>query len=251
VALIFDLHFNAYFATAAGSSRTTSIALHSKPPGRLLELPVFLPDADDGSVYLYGDMTAQRQRPGGYALGPTETDTVARLLRPLNCGDWSDGSLLSRLGVGYIAVHGGLFEFAHSRAEWFAWRALERHGYGPIAQAGRVTMFARHGTATVGAPPEPARGQIVLCDGWRAVGSALVVPPGELWASGPGRFSLRLEATATAIVSADGQRLATVKGTRSVSIRLRGRRWHLVRVDSVGHGQIRLVSARLATPPRR
>jgi len=123
VALAADLHFGAYVATAAGPGQSAYAALASQPHGRLLELPVFLPDNNFGSAYLYYDMAAQRERPEGYALGPNETDALARRLRPLNCGDWTEGDLLFHDGVHFVAVHDGLYAIG-SRGEWFAWRAL-------------------------------------------------------------------------------------------------------------------------------
>src|SRR5581483_6876984 len=70
VALAADLRFDAYASTAAGPGRAAMVGA----PGRILELPLYLPDSNLGSVYLFYDMTAQRERPFGYALGPDDTD---------------------------------------------------------------------------------------------------------------------------------------------------------------------------------
>jgi hypothetical protein len=51
------------------------------PPGRLLEVPVLLPDEYAGSVYLYYAMQAPRERPLGYSTSaPPEVFRAARQL---------------------------------------------------------------------------------------------------------------------------------------------------------------------------
>ena len=72
---------------------------------------MFLPGRSEGSVYVYYDMQASRERPGGYStVAPKSADDTARRLRPLNCGDWSaHPKELDALGVRYVAVHTGLF----------------------------------------------------------------------------------------------------------------------------------------------
>src|SRR4029450_10068863 len=65
-------------------------ALRDARPGRLLELPVFLPDVQLNSTYIYYDMAAQRERPAGYSTTvPRPAFRTARRLRPLTCGTWS------------------------------------------------------------------------------------------------------------------------------------------------------------------
>jgi hypothetical protein len=245
-ALFFDLHFGAYAATAAGPGQTAYAALRPAPPGRLLELPVFLPDDNKGSVYEYYDMAGQRQRPTGYALGPAPTDGLARKLKPLGCGDWSgQEARLRDLGVRYLAFHEALYP-APPNGAWFAWRALLAHGYRPFAHAGRVTTFARAlGAADVAAPPEPPRAAIVRCGGWTRRG-AIGYPPGELWAYGGATLVLRLEARAPAALSLDGRPLRVVHGRATVRIPLRAGSWHLLRIEQRGHGLIRVTSARRA-----
>jgi hypothetical protein len=238
VLLAADLHFDAYASTAAGPGRAVLVGA----PGRLLELPVFLPDDNRGSVYLYGDMTAQRERPLGYALGPATTDRLARDLRPLTCGDWSgQAPRLERLGIRSIVVHGGLYA-AGTRGIWFAWRGLQANGWGPVVQDGRVTRFARGGSARVAPPPQPARSEVVRCGGWHK--ALLAVPPGELWVWGGSTLELRLAATATAVVSLDGAVRASAKGLLFLRLPLAPGRWHLVRIERRGHGDVRLVDAR-------
>src|SRR5207248_4636290 len=100
VLLFADLRVDLFRATAAGPG---GFAGKDLPAGRLLELPVFLPGIHYGSVYLYEDMRARRERPEGYSTtAPKAAELVALRLQPLNCGDWTQGraALLRRLGVG-------------------------------------------------------------------------------------------------------------------------------------------------------
>jgi hypothetical protein len=238
VALAVDLRFSAYEATAAGPGR----AAVRGAPGRLLQLPVYLPDDNHGSVYLFDAMAAQREQPLGYALGPDRTDRLARQLRPLGCGDWNgQAARLDRLGIASIVVHGGLYA-GGTRGIWFAWRGLEAHGWGPVVQDGRVTRFERGGSARVTAPPAPGRSEIVRCGGWRE--AVVAVPPGLLWVWGGATLELRLAATATAVVSLDGNERARAEGLLSLRLPLAPGRWHLVRIERRGHGEVRLVDAR-------
>ena len=104
-----DLHVRLYHAAAADEGNAAYAAIRSRRPGRLLELPVFLPDDQRGSAYLYYDMAARRQRPGGYSTPvPRTADTTARRLRELNCGGWSPD--VERLGIRVITQHGGYYE---------------------------------------------------------------------------------------------------------------------------------------------
>jgi hypothetical protein len=236
VALGADLRFTAYNSTAAGPGRAALAAA----PGRILELPVYLPDDNLGSVYFLDTMRAQRERPLGYALGPDETDRLARSLKPLSCGDWSgQEERLRRLGIGSIVVHGGLYAQG-TRGIWFAWQALLDHGWGPVAQDGRVTRFGRGGSAQVAPPPQPSRDEIVRCGGWH--GDVVAVPPGLLWAYGGRTLRLRLDSTARAVVSLDGRVRAASTGELDLRLPLAAGRWHLVRIDRRGHGAIRLLS---------
>jgi hypothetical protein len=237
VVLAVDLRFTAYEATASGPGRAAVVGA----PGRVLELPVYLPDDNRGSVYLFDAMAAQRERPLGYALGPDRTDRLARELRPLTCGDWNgQEERLDRLGVSSVVVHGGLYA-AGTRGIWFAWRALGAHGWGPVAQDGRVTRFERDGSAEVTPPPAPARSEVVRCSGWR--NGLLAVPPGDLWAFGGATLELSLRSTATAVVLVDGNERASAKGRLSLRIPLAPGRWHLVRVERHGRGDVRLLAA--------
>jgi hypothetical protein len=236
VLLAADLHFTAYRASAASPGRAAVVGA----PGRMIELPVYLPDNDLGSVYLYYDMAAQVERPFGYALGPNVTDRYARESRSLTCGDWrGQEDRLRGLGVNTIVVHGGLYALG-SRGIWFAWRALLDHGWGPVAQDGRVTRFARGGSASVVEPQPPSKDEVVRCTGWRD--DVLAVPPGILWAYGGATVALHLRSTATAVVSVDGVERASSTGELRLRIPLAPGRWHELRIDRRGHGDVRLLS---------
>src|SRR5436309_10989173 len=107
VALDLRLGVSSYRSVAADAHNTAYAALRSQPPGRLLELPVLHPSVGHGSVYLYYDMQARRERPGGYStVAPKAAATLALRLEPLSCGDWRPGTerVLRHLGVRYLAV---------------------------------------------------------------------------------------------------------------------------------------------------
>ncbi|MEP6909554.1 MAG: hypothetical protein ABI896_03880 [Actinomycetota bacterium] len=102
VLLLVDLHFGLFHATAADEHNRAYAALRSQPSGRLLELPVFLPDDQDGSVYLYYLMQAPQQRPGGYSTtAPLRADAALRELQRKPCRS------LVLLDVRYLATHFG------------------------------------------------------------------------------------------------------------------------------------------------
>jgi hypothetical protein len=101
VLLLLDLHLGLFHATAADEHNRAYAALRSEPPGRLLELPVHLPDDQSASVYLYYLMQAPREHPSGYSTtAPLETDRQLRELSRAPC------RYLEPLGVHYIATHG-------------------------------------------------------------------------------------------------------------------------------------------------
>jgi hypothetical protein len=137
-----DLHVRIYHAAAADEGNAAYAALRGAPAGRLLELPVFLPDDQRGSAYLYYDMTAHRQRPGGYSTTvPRIADTTARRLRKLNCGGWSPD--VERLGIRAITQHGGYYETSGCRRR--AAEALRRHGFRRLASDGEIVAWTRAG----------------------------------------------------------------------------------------------------------
>jgi hypothetical protein len=100
--LLVDLHVNVFEPTAADEDNRAYAALRSSPPGRLLELPVFLPDRQEASVYLYYLMQARREHPSGYSTtAPREADRELRRLRRAPCRN------LGALGVRYLLAHRG------------------------------------------------------------------------------------------------------------------------------------------------
>ncbi len=141
-----DMHVRIYGASAADEHNSAYAALLGRPPGRLLELPVFLPDIHYGSLYQYYDMQVLRERPLGYStLAPVAADTVARRLRALNCGRARDVALLRGLGVRYVAVHKPLFArtalippTCRARAE----RGLRRLGLRRLVAGGPIEIWA-------------------------------------------------------------------------------------------------------------
>jgi len=231
VALFVDLRagVSAYRAARADADNAAYAAING--PGRLLELPVLHPSVNHGSAYLYYDMQAQRQRPGGYStLAPKRAATLALQLEPLNCGEWRPGSseLLRRLGVRYLAFHAGLFSPGQG---WFAWRELAAQGWGEVARDGGITTFARGRPSTPPAVPEPSS-QVVFCPEWN--GRSPRYRHGAFWIRGAGRLSVRLASDApdrTTIRVDDATKSVRVVRPVEVSLPLRRAGWHLVRVD--------------------
>jgi 6-pyruvoyl-tetrahydropterin synthase-like protein len=134
-----------YRPAAADDDNHAYAALGEQGPGRLLELPVFIPERQYGSVYLYYAMQAPRERPGGYStVAPGAADRVARELVSLNCGAWSARleRRLGALGVRYISLHRGLYaDPAVPDCAARAARALRRHGFQRLASDGPVTLY--------------------------------------------------------------------------------------------------------------
>jgi hypothetical protein len=231
-ALVFDLRVWVYDAAAAEPGKGAYAALREAAPGRLLEVPVLHPSVQLGSVYLWYDQEARRERPGGYStIAPDDAARLALRLQELNCGDWRPGTdaLLRELGVRYVAFHRGLA----GETGWFAWRELRRLGFGALERDGAVTMLARGRAAGESPVPEPSR-RVVFCEGWRN-GSPLF-RHGALWARGA-----RLQLVVTtrdpvrATFSVDGRRvrsLRVVVGNR-IGLHLGGERWHRIGVDLV------------------
>jgi hypothetical protein len=146
IALLFvDLHVHVYRASAADERNGAYAALRAAPPGRVLELPVFMPDLHYGGVYQYYDMQALRERPGGYStVAPRAAYDLMRTLLPLNCGrlDGAQLEILRRLGVRYVAVHRALFRYR--RVEGAACTppsARRLRSFPRLARDGGVTIF--------------------------------------------------------------------------------------------------------------
>jgi hypothetical protein len=146
--LFLDLRVDVFRPTAADPGNAAYAALSREPPGRLLELPVILPQRHFGSTYLYYLMQAPRERPGGYStVAPRDAERLARRLARLNCGNWDRGGekLLNDLGIRYVTVHDGLYEKSPVVPDCrrTARRGLRDHGFRQLAQDGRVTLFGR------------------------------------------------------------------------------------------------------------
>jgi hypothetical protein len=144
-----DLRTDLFRGVEADEGNGAYAALAVAPPGRLLELPVFRPDEHFGSAYHYYALQAPRERPAGYSTtAPRAADRVARTLRPLGCGSWTPErtSLLSRLGVRYVALHRQLYAASAYVGRVCAPRAgqaLVAHGFRLVARGGPVTLYAR------------------------------------------------------------------------------------------------------------
>lgn len=224
--LLVDLHAHVYGKSAPGdpSGAVPSAA------GRLLELPVFDPGVHYGSVYLWYDTVALRQRPGGYSTtAPKQAKTVADRLERLNCGDWSGDMAgeLNRLGVGAIALHRGLYvrNPAVPSTGWFASQGLLAHGWEVQRTAGPVWLFERGGIGIAPKRFEPARSRPIFCQGWFAdteSGRFMSETHAPFWVYGSG--ALQLEFAPSPLTPR-----VTVDGRTGLELRAKG--WHLVAVD--------------------
>ncbi|MBA2359783.1 MAG: hypothetical protein H0V79_02405 [Actinobacteria bacterium] len=104
LAVAVDLRYDvsAFRPTAADEGNRAYGALRDAPLGRTLELPVYAPDRQEASVYLYYAMQAPRDRPSGYStVAPKETSRILRRLQ--SC---PDARSLVELGVRFVVVHG-------------------------------------------------------------------------------------------------------------------------------------------------
>ncbi len=246
--LFVDLHVHVYGASAADRSNAAYTALRSEPPGRLLELPFFLPDLHYGSVYLYYDEIARRERPAGYSTtAPIAADALARRLQRLNCGDWTGGmkETLEQLGVRYVAFHRGLFDqnVALPDRSWFAWRGLERLGFYPRDTDGQVTLFVAGAKGPERLPPmlAPHKPPPIYCGGWYPPAKThkkirtMSAGHAPVWVNGGGTVLVLASAAAPldARFSVDGKLLAKrrIADVQVISVPLRGTGWHLITID--------------------
>ena len=95
-----DLRVAAYRPLGADEDNPVYADLAKAPPGRVLEEPVYLPDRQEASVYLYYAMQAPRERPLGYSTtAPPEADALSRRARRAG-----RERLLTELGVRYLVV---------------------------------------------------------------------------------------------------------------------------------------------------
>lgn len=258
VLVLTDLRVTTFEATAADQGSGAYSAL---PEGRVLEVPVFRPGIHYGGVYLYYGTQTPRERPQGYStLAPREADDVAKDLRAINCGDWTEqpGRLLARLGVTSVVFHEGLFRDNPDAPDTaaFAWDALARHGYRPQAADGPVTLLARRGggRAPRAAVAEPPRDVAQFCDGWLpndGEGRVTSAPHASLWTYNAGGADLRLflrrdngRADVRIAVNGRNSRRIPVAGLRELRVPLGDEGWHLVTVD--GPAGVRVVAYALS-----
>jgi hypothetical protein len=228
--LLVDLHSHVYGASAADANNTAYAAVPAREDGRLLELPIFDPGVHYGSVYLWYDQKAQRERPAGYSTtAPRAAKRLTQRLERLNCGDWSDGTaaLLDRLGVSVITVHNGLFmrNSAVLDRRSFALRGLLAHGWGLENDDGVVWTLTRDTSTAYQLVETNPKRQLVFCQGWygnTGHGWPMSETHAPFWVYGSGRLQLRFTPFSPA-------RRVRVDGRDS--LQLRGRGWHLVTVD--------------------
>jgi hypothetical protein len=99
IVLLIDLHVGVFERAPADEGNQAYAAMQSAPPGRVLEIPVFLPDRQEASVYLYSTMQVRREHPSGYStLAPREADRELRRLQRAPCTG------LEALSVRYLAL---------------------------------------------------------------------------------------------------------------------------------------------------
>jgi hypothetical protein len=224
--LLVDLHARVYGKSAPGDPNGAA----PLTAGRLLELPVFDPGVHYGSVYLWYDTAAQRQRPAGYSTtAPKQAKALADRLQRLNCGDWSGGmsAELDRLGVRSIALHRGLYirNPAVPSSGWFAARGLLTHGWTVQRTAGPVWVFQPDRIGFLPKRTEPVHTRPIFCQGWYAdtsSGRYMSETHAPFWIYGAGRLTLRFAPSSL-------PRHVTVDGRRGVVAAKRD--WHLVTVD--------------------
>jgi len=244
VVLLADLHVRVFGASAADPDNAAYAAVREAPGGRLVELPVFLPDIHYGSAYLYYEQRVRRERPLGYSTtAPRRADVVARHLQPASCGDWTTGvaDRLRILKVSAITLHRGLYvdNPVVPDTAWMAWRALVAHGWKPVTTSGAVTAFVRGRSRAAPPFPAPARGDALFCDGWfppDQAGRQMSSTHAALWVAGPGIVRLFLFAPKRLPIriSLDGRphsRLLVGK-LQEVRIGLPDSGWHLIALDA-------------------
>jgi hypothetical protein len=100
--VVADLWVPLYDPLNADERNAVYAGLEAAPPGRLLERPPLPPDSYAGSVYLYYELQAQRERPLGYSTAaPPEAFRTARLLARAP----GDRALLRRLGIRVVVIY--------------------------------------------------------------------------------------------------------------------------------------------------
>ena len=209
--VLVDLHARVYEKSAAGRSRR---AVVSTAGGRLLELPVFDPGVHYGSVYLWYDTAAQRERPAATRRPRRRRRRrSADRLHRLNCGDWSEQHRrrAARLDIGAITLHRGLYARnpAVPSTGWFAWQEPARARLAVQKTAGPVWLFerARHRPRCRSASSRPRR-EPMFCQGWFAdtgSGRYMSETHAPFWIYGSGEIRARVRSVvAAAACDVDG-----------------------------------------------
>jgi hypothetical protein len=224
--VLVDLHVQVYGKSAPGDPDgvTPTVA------GRLLELPIFDPGVHYGSVYLWYDTSAERERPAGYSTtAPKAAKELADRIHRLNCGDWTGDMQgeLERLGVTAIVLHHGLYvrNPAVPGTGWFAAQALLNHGWKVQRTSGPVWLFERGGIGIAPKRVEPDRGGPVFCQGWfgnTGGGRFMSETHAPFWIYGSGRLKLDFEQSPL-------PRTVAVDGRPGTTLGPPG--WHLVTID--------------------
>lgn len=133
-----DLRVDTYDPLVADERNDAYAAIDG--PGRLLELPVFRPERQEGSVYLYYAMQAPRERPLGYSTtAPREVDGLALRLRGLECGR-ADFEELRRLDVRYIVLHVERYRDRRPACARGARLTLSSEGFIPLSSDGGIEV---------------------------------------------------------------------------------------------------------------
>jgi hypothetical protein len=103
----------------------------------VLELPIFLPDRQEGSVYQYYAIEASGPRYGGYStVAPRRADGALRELKPFDCGR------PVAVDAEAVVVHRGLYQ-SRPGCLGRALDGLQRRGYREAARDGEITLYRR------------------------------------------------------------------------------------------------------------
>lgn len=133
-----DLHVHTFGTQHAYANDAAYAAIHD--PGRLVELPIFRPDIDLGSVYLGYAIQSPRQRPEGYSTTATQAaDGWAKRHHDLSCGVGDVPTY-----VRFVAIHRGVYRHAGyvgERCPVAAEAMLRRQGFRVIGRSGVITMW--------------------------------------------------------------------------------------------------------------
>ncbi len=133
-----DLHVHIFGAQKAYANDAAYAALNEL--GRLVELPIFRPDIDLGSVYLAYALQSPRQRPQGYSTTAAQAaDGWAKRHHDLSCGIGDVPTY-----VRFIAIHRGVYRragYVGDRCAAAAEAMLRRQGFKLLARSGAITMW--------------------------------------------------------------------------------------------------------------